>query len=119
MGIYGGIGELLEMLSVEGRWARCWWPPKKGRVIGTAREKKVSYLPQYGRFMGMRGWIGELLEILSPLSILPFQNPSHQTFVSCPSRSRTSSYICYAPGSQARLVGAWWTLEETPKTLTL
>jgi hypothetical protein len=37
---------------------------KKRRYWGTAREEKVAHLPQYDSFMGMKGGIGRLLEML-------------------------------------------------------
>jgi hypothetical protein len=37
---------------------------EKEMYLGTAREEKIVYLPQYDSFMGMRGGIGGLLEML-------------------------------------------------------
>jgi hypothetical protein len=39
---------------------------KRERYWGTAGEEKVAHLPQYDSFMGMRGGIGGLLEMLEP-----------------------------------------------------
>jgi hypothetical protein len=37
---------------------------KNGELLGDCWRKKVGYLPQYDSFMGMRGEIGGLLEML-------------------------------------------------------
>jgi hypothetical protein len=41
-----------------------WWPQKKERLLEDCWRRKSDYLFQYDSFIGIRGDIGELLEML-------------------------------------------------------
>jgi hypothetical protein len=50
--------------SFKGRCVVFWWPEKRGPYWGAAGARNLPHLPQYDRFMGIEGSIGELLEML-------------------------------------------------------
>ena len=71
----------------------------RGGYWGTAGARKKLHLPQYDSFMGMRGGIGRLLEMLIPSS---FEEPHWMTesiFISMPANYCKSVSQSKAAGS--------------------